>query len=75
MFTTKGKEELKEIRQKNVDKQNANAYNGETLAGCTGNVCLVTKTHIYCANVGDSRAAAAYRDGKTHIIFQKKASP
>lgn len=43
-------------------KDNANLYDGDTLSGCTANVCLITKNYIYCANAGDSRAVAAYRD-------------
>lgn len=46
-------------------------YAGDTVAGCTANVCLITKTHIYCANAGDSRAVAALRDGKTSFILEK----
>ena len=39
-------------------------YLGETVSGCTANVCLLTKTHIYCANAGDSRSVAAFKDCK-----------
>jgi len=28
----------------------------ESMAGCTANVCIVTKTFIICANSGDSRS-------------------
>lgn len=28
----------------------------ESMAGCTANVCIVTKTQIICANSGDSRS-------------------
>lgn len=63
-----GKTELKEIRDKNALSDNANIYDGETLAGCTANVCLITKNYIFCANAGDSRSIAASRDGKTFII-------
>ena len=28
----------------------------ESMAGCTANVCIVTKEKIVCANSGDSRA-------------------
>jgi len=33
-------------------------YNNEveSMAGCTANVCIVTKTFIICANSGDSRS-------------------
>lgn len=33
-------------------------------AGCTSCVCLVTPTHVYCANAGDSRAILATKEGK-----------
>jgi len=29
---------------------------GESMAGCTANVCIITKTQIICANSGDSRS-------------------
>lgn len=35
----------------------------QSYAGCTANVCLLTKEHVYCANAGDSRALLY--DGKT----------
>ena len=28
----------------------------ESMAGCTANVIIITKTDIYCANAGDSRS-------------------
>lgn len=32
-------------------------------AGTTANIVFVTKTHIYCANAGDSRAIAVKKNG------------
>lgn len=32
--------------------------------GCTACLCLITKTEIYCANSGDSRAILVTIDGK-----------
>lgn len=34
-----------------------------SLAGCTANVALITKTHIYIANAGDSRSVLYKTDG------------
>ena len=41
-----------------------NEAEGQTFAGCTANVVLVTKTEIYCANAGDSRCYLFTKDGK-----------
>ena len=37
---------------------------GHTFAGCTANVVLVTKTEIYCANAGDSRAYVCLKNSQ-----------
>lgn len=52
---TEGQEELKQLKP---DSDMGNSY-----AGCTANVCIVTKTEIYCANAGDSRAVVYWEDG------------
>lgn len=36
-----------------------------TFAGCTANVCILTKNEVYCANAGDSRAYLHFEDGST----------
>lgn len=41
-----------------------NEAEGQTFAGCTANVVLVTKTEIYCANAGDSRCYLFTKDGQ-----------
>jgi serine/threonine protein phosphatase PrpC len=41
-----------------------NEAEGQTFAGCTANVVLVTKTDIYCANAGDSRCYVFTKDGQ-----------
>lgn len=43
----KGQEEIQKYREQEE---------GESMAGCTANVCLITKTEIYIANAGDSRS-------------------
>lgn len=35
----------------------------QSFAGCTANVCIMTKTEIYCANAGDSRALLYSNEG------------
>ena len=47
LLTPEGKEELKVL---------GNLETYESMAGCTGNVVLVTPTELYCANCGDSRS-------------------
>lgn len=44
-------------------KEFRNDPEGHTFAGCTANVVLVTKTHVYCANAGDSRAYLCTKSG------------
>lgn len=41
-----------------------NEAEGQTFAGCTANVVLVTKTEIYCANAGDSRCYVYTKDSQ-----------
>lgn len=41
-----------------------NETEGQTFAGCTANVVLVTKTEIYCANAGDSRCYIYTKDNQ-----------
>jgi serine/threonine protein phosphatase PrpC len=58
----KGQEELQTYREQEE---------GESMAGCTANVCLITKTEIYVANAGDSRSVL--RQNKV-ISFLLKAN-
>lgn len=54
ILSDKGKKELNEIAKENTSDMIA----GEDLAfnaGCTASTALITPTHIYCANAGDSR--------------------
>jgi len=39
-----------------------NETEGQTFAGCTANVVLVTRNEIYCANAGDSRCYLFIKD-------------
>ena len=64
MTSKKGKNELLEIREENVQKNNSNNYAGDSVAGTTALVCLVTKDYVYVANAGDSRAVGCSRIGK-----------
>lgn len=64
MKTKSGQNELLEIREENVQKNNSNNYVGDSVAGTTALVCLVTKDYVYVANAGDSRAIGSSRIGK-----------
>lgn len=64
MQTPNGHEELIQIRKHHASNNNALVYEGKSAAGCTANVVLVTKDHVYCANAGDSRAVAAIKNDK-----------
>lgn len=44
----------------------------ESMAGCTANVCIVTKDFIVCANSGDSRAVL--RKNIVHYLLFRKVS-
>lgn len=41
-----------------------NEAEGQTFAGCTANVVLVTRQEIYCANAGDSRCYLFTKEGQ-----------
>ena len=43
----------------------------ESMAGCTANVCIVTKEKIVCANSGDSRAVLKRKEVKAKIFNRK----
>eukprot|EP01017_Pseudomicrothorax_dubius_P028716 TRINITY_DN342_c0_g2_i1.p1 TRINITY_DN342_c0_g2~~TRINITY_DN342_c0_g2_i1.p1 ORF type:complete len:304 (-),score=102.59 TRINITY_DN342_c0_g2_i1:987-1898(-) len=52
MRTAEGKRELQEYSKNEGDE----GQDFESMAGCTGNVVLIIKDVIYCANAGDSRS-------------------
>jgi serine/threonine protein phosphatase PrpC len=43
-------------------------FGGESLAGCTANVVLISKDEIICANAGDSRSILRNSD-VTYLPF------
>lgn len=55
-----------------VEKGNTSADDDGSHAGCTANVVLITPTHIYCANSGDSRAVASVKSAVTPLSFDHK---
>jgi serine/threonine protein phosphatase PrpC len=46
----------------------------ESMAGCTANVCIVTKEKIVCANSGDSRAVLKRKEVKECFLVGKSAT-
>lgn len=48
LTTPEGQAELRTLKNE--------SDGGDSFAGCTANVCLITKKEIYCANAGDSRS-------------------
>ena len=44
----------------------------ESHAGCTANVCLVTKDFVYVANAGDSRSVASVSGIFKELSFDHK---
>ena len=64
LLTEQGKKELIKISQKHGTMANGHVYDGSDLAvqaGCTCVVALITKTEVYVANSGDSRAVIAVK--------------
>ena len=48
------------------------ADGGDSFAGCTANVCLITKKEIYCANAGDSRSYLFSNKRTIELSFDHK---
>ena len=63
-------QELQSYREKDDDPEKNYAED----SGCTANVLLITKTHIYCANAGDARSVL-YQDSKTIIGLSNDHKP
>jgi len=56
LLTPAGKKELDKIGKKYNIGPGAAESDYAFSAGCTANVILITPTHVYCANSGDSRS-------------------
>lgn len=59
MLTKEGKKELLKLSTSERQPENfggAEEEEGNSFAGCTASVVLITKTEIICANAGDSRS-------------------
>jgi len=59
MLSIKGQEVLKQIALEYHSEVTAENNNVAWRVGCTAVVVLITPTHIYCANSGDSRSVLA----------------
>ena len=55
MLSPEGQSELRVIRYNRHACEHENKFMGER-TGCTANVVLITKSHFYVANVGDSKS-------------------
>lgn len=45
---------------------------GESYAGCTSTVVLITRNEVYCANAGDSRTVLASRGNAKDLSVDHK---
>ena len=62
-----------EIAEKKFMQQNVDIVRDKS--GSCAIICLVTDTHCYVANVGDSRAIASQNNGKTIIPLSNDHKP
>mmetsp|Transcript_26528 Transcript_26528/g.33081 ORF Transcript_26528/g.33081 Transcript_26528/m.33081 type:complete len:89 (+) Transcript_26528:326-592(+) len=67
MLTEEGREELARIKE-----SNNGLADGETFAGCTSTVVLITRNEVYCANAGDSRTVLASRGAAKDLSIDHK---
>ena len=67
MLSDEGKEELARIQE-----ANNGLADGDSYAGCTSTVVLITRNEVYCANAGDSRTVLAYRGTAKDLSVEHK---
>ena len=67
MQTDAGKEELARLTE-----EHGNLADGESVAGCTSTVVLITRNEVYCANAGDSRTVLASRGAAKDLSIDHK---
>merc|ERR1712021_142288 len=71
---------MDELVGKDENRQELNSYkteqgDGESMAGCTANVCLIVGKTIYCANAGDSRTVLRTQGKTEHKPLSKDHKP
>ena len=59
LITPAGKKALEKIGKEESAPGGFQGQDYAYQAGCTANVLLITPTHVYCANAGDSRCVAS----------------
>lgn len=67
MQSEEGKDELGRIQE-----ANDGLADGESYAGCTSTVVLITRNEVYCANAGDSRTVLASRGNAKDLSIDHK---
>ena len=65
LSTPEGEKRLKALKKESESK-------GNSFAGCTANVCIVTKEEVYCANAGDARSILFGSDGVLSLSTDHK---
>ncbi len=75
MLSKEGKKELAKIQKMHIDPD-GDPYSNEDddmmRAGATCNVCLITKTEIFCANLGDTRSVMSKKQKMKELSFDHK---
>lgn len=73
MLSPEGQKDLDKIIQQSAKQDGMEGGSAATsYAGCTANVCIVTKTEIICANCGDSRSVASVKEKSVDVSVDHK---
>jgi len=72
LLSNDAKSELKSYSQNKSGIQAMQPGDLAFTAGCTANVCLITPTHVYCANSGDARGILCEKGKSLDLSYDHK---